>query len=62
MQTCRHCKKLLGVKHISFQDVESGIIHFYHPPCAKIVQDIVVSEYINLICRVANHTLERRTK
>ena len=60
MQTCRHCKKELVGEHISFQDIESGLVRRYHLTCAKIVQEIVVSEYINLICRVANHTIERR--
>lgn len=61
MQTCKHCKKELVGEHISYQDIESGLTRRYHNACAKIVQEIVVSEYINLICRVANHTL-RSTK
>lgn len=61
MLVCLHCKKELVGEHISYQDIESGLTRRYHNHCAKIVQEIVVSEYINLICRVANHTL-RSTK
>lgn len=58
--SCHLCKRELGRQHIVYQDYEGNRLYHYHEHCALIVKERVIQEFFELMCRVANHTLERR--
>ena len=55
---CHRCHKTLGRVRISYQDLESGIIFFYHAVCSELVFEEVMEEYLQLIRRI----MQRRVK
>lgn len=60
MQVCYHCKREAGSRPVRYHDLESNITYTYHQDCFfGAVRESVVTEYVNLIMKVAN---QRRGK
>lgn len=58
---CFKCKRPVGNDAVPFEDLEKGHTLHYHKKCwSGVVKEDVVTEYVDLICRVAGHHRVRR--